>query len=324
MRESLRLYPPAHVTTRECTAAGGATLTGRDGQPIHVPQGTWWVGLAGGLLEAHDRRAGVGGAPRVILVRALCFPIACAQDPHRHLDAAPQRKALGRARGLQVNTRPAARTAALGCAGRPALPPLLGLLHAGATTRAPANVASARRMRHPPFRHPSAAGLSGSCRRTRRRRRGATRTSPSAWGPATVLATSLRCRRCSSRWSGEACQLPSSGKHPCRLWQAARAKPAAVGAPASPAPEPTLLPRHLPPSPPAPLLQHLPGVYLQLGAAAGAAAAAAHVSWHRLLSSLAHQQPAGLGRCLVPCCPATACLTCCHPAAPWLAAGASR
>lgn len=38
MHEALRLYPPAHTTNRECTAAGGATLVGGDGRQYHIPQ----------------------------------------------------------------------------------------------------------------------------------------------------------------------------------------------------------------------------------------------------------------------------------------------
>lgn len=48
INESLRLYPPAHTTNRECTAPGGCTLLGAGGQQYHLPQHTWvrWVAAA--------------------------------------------------------------------------------------------------------------------------------------------------------------------------------------------------------------------------------------------------------------------------------------
>ncbi|KAL4451808.1 hypothetical protein ABPG75_007470 [Micractinium tetrahymenae] len=41
INECLRLFPPAHTTTRECTAPGGCTLVGPDGRSYHIPQGMW-------------------------------------------------------------------------------------------------------------------------------------------------------------------------------------------------------------------------------------------------------------------------------------------
>jgi cytochrome P450 len=41
VNESLRLFPPAHVTNREVTAAQGCMLEGRDGQQYFLPCGTW-------------------------------------------------------------------------------------------------------------------------------------------------------------------------------------------------------------------------------------------------------------------------------------------
>lgn len=41
LNESMRLYPPAHASNRECTAPGGCTLAGADGRQYHIPYGTW-------------------------------------------------------------------------------------------------------------------------------------------------------------------------------------------------------------------------------------------------------------------------------------------
>ena len=40
IHESLRLYPPAHTTTRECTAPQGCTISSAT-QQYFIPHGTW-------------------------------------------------------------------------------------------------------------------------------------------------------------------------------------------------------------------------------------------------------------------------------------------
>lgn len=41
MDEALRLFPPAHTTNRECTAAEGCTLTAQDGTQYYIPHRVW-------------------------------------------------------------------------------------------------------------------------------------------------------------------------------------------------------------------------------------------------------------------------------------------
>lgn len=55
MSEALRLYPPAHVTTRECTAPEGCTLVGGDGRQYYIPPRTWWAGWVGRWVAAWTR-----------------------------------------------------------------------------------------------------------------------------------------------------------------------------------------------------------------------------------------------------------------------------
>lgn len=224
VREALRLYPPAHVTTRECTAAGGATLAGPGGAPIHIPQGTWWVGgwrprrarRVGGMAGARarwprvlwsgslDACRAVSGAS-LLPPRRVHIPIWTLHHSEQHWEEpeAFRRGALLAARrAAAVQARPrlgarrappcaGGRRARRGRAARPAAPPRSLIRSLPAPWPAPSRL-------------PPAAGPSGSSRPTRRRRRARARTCPSAWAPATASAISLRCRRCASRSCGEA------------------------------------------------------------------------------------------------------------------------